>query len=99
MLVQHEVDRLAVVLLDQLLELQQRLGEGVVVVELDRAVQGDRLLGVARRRTMETTAIAAAKSAVLGVQSIASSRDRVFWLCRYYAGFDRCPWIRGAARP
>ena len=48
--VEHEVDRLAVVLLDQLLELQQRLVEGVVVVELDRAVQGDRLLGVARRR-------------------------------------------------
>src|SRR5262249_46816698 len=29
---------------------QQRLVEGVLVVELDRAVQGDRLLGLARRR-------------------------------------------------
>jgi hypothetical protein len=44
--------------------------------------------------TMETAAIAAAKNAVLGVQSIASSRDRVFWLCRYYAGLDPCPWVR-----
>jgi hypothetical protein len=22
----------------------------------------------------------------------------VFWLCRYYAGFDRCPWVHGAAK-
>src|SRR5262245_2771489 len=51
--VEHEVERLAVVALDQLLELQQRLVEGVVVVELDCAVQGDRLLGVARRRNDE----------------------------------------------
>ena len=44
--VQHEVDRLAVVLLHQLLEFQQRLVEGVVVVELDGAVQRDDLLGL-----------------------------------------------------
>jgi hypothetical protein len=42
-LVQHEVDRLAVVLLHQLLEAGQRLGEGVLVVELRRAVQRDGL--------------------------------------------------------
>ena len=40
-LVQDEVDRLAVILLDQLLELDQRLGEGVVVVELHGAVERD----------------------------------------------------------
>jgi hypothetical protein len=39
--VQHEVDRLAVVLLDQLFELEQRLVEGVVVVELHGAVERD----------------------------------------------------------
>ena len=42
--VQDEIDRFAVVLLDQLLELQQRLVERVRIVELDGAVQRDRLL-------------------------------------------------------
>ena len=45
-LVQHEVDRLAVVFLHQLLELHQRLVEGVVVVELHGAVERDDLLGL-----------------------------------------------------
>ena len=40
-LVQVEVDRLAVILLGQLLELDERLGEGVVVVELHGAVERD----------------------------------------------------------
>src|SRR5205085_12254314 len=48
--VEHELDRLAVVFLDKLLELDERLVEGVVVVELYRAVQRDRLLRVRRRR-------------------------------------------------
>jgi hypothetical protein len=48
--VEHEVDRLAVVLFDQLLEPEQRLVEGVVVVELNRAVQRHRLLGARRWR-------------------------------------------------
>src|SRR5438552_1247426 len=48
-LVEHESDRLAVVLLHQLLELEQRLVEGVVVVELHRAVQRDGLRDRARR--------------------------------------------------
>ena len=50
--VEHEIDRLAVVLLDQLLELQQRLVERVRIVELDGAVQRDRLLckGIERQR-------------------------------------------------
>jgi hypothetical protein len=43
-LVQHEVDRLAVVLLDQLLEFHHCLRERVVVIELRRAVQCDRRL-------------------------------------------------------
>ena len=43
---QDEIDRLAVVLLDEFLELQHRLVEGVVVVELDRAVKRD---GLGRR--------------------------------------------------
>ena len=42
-LVQVEVDRLAVILLGELLELDERLGEGVVVVELHRAVERDGL--------------------------------------------------------
>ena len=42
--VENEVDRLAIVLLDQILELEQRLVERVRVVELDGAVQRDRLL-------------------------------------------------------
>src|SRR5215510_5084932 len=50
---EHEVDRFAVVAFDQLLEFQQRLVEGVIVVELDRAVQGDRLLSVSRWRGNE----------------------------------------------
>jgi hypothetical protein len=37
--VQDEVDRLAVVLLHQLLEAHQRLGEGMVVGELHRAME------------------------------------------------------------
>ena len=40
----HEIHRFAVVLLDQLLELQQRLVEGVRIVELDGTVQRERLL-------------------------------------------------------
>ena len=40
-LVQHEINRLAVVFLDQFLEADERLGKSVVVVELDRAVEGD----------------------------------------------------------
>ena len=50
-LVQHEVDRLAVVLLDQFLEFHEGFGERMIVVELDRAVQCDRLLcgGVERK--------------------------------------------------
>ena len=47
-LVQHEIDRLAVVLLDQLLELDHRLGIGMVVAELGGAVQGDDALGAHR---------------------------------------------------
>ena len=46
--VQHEVDRLAVVFLDQFFELQERLVEGVIVVELHRAVERDDL-GLRRR--------------------------------------------------
>ena len=42
-LVQHELDRLAVILLHQILEADQGAGEGVVVVELDRTVEGDGL--------------------------------------------------------
>src|SRR5207302_2503456 len=48
-LVKHEVDRLSVILLHQLLEPEQRLVEGVVVIELHRAMQGDGLRGRARR--------------------------------------------------
>jgi hypothetical protein len=48
--VQHEVDRLAVVLLHQLFEFHQRLGEGVIVIELDRAVKRDHLLRMRRER-------------------------------------------------
>jgi hypothetical protein len=44
--VQDEVDRLAVIFLHQLFEPEQRLVEGVVVVELHGAVQRDRRLGV-----------------------------------------------------
>src|SRR4029434_7833327 len=44
--VQHEVDRLAVILLDQLLEFQKRAVERMVVVELNGAMQGDDLLGL-----------------------------------------------------
>src|SRR5437016_2809209 len=47
--VKHERDRLAVILLHQLLELEECLVEGVVVVELHRAVQGDRRLRPGRR--------------------------------------------------
>ena len=47
--VQDEVDRLAVILLDQLLEFQQRLVEGMVIVELDSPVQGDGLGADAQR--------------------------------------------------
>ncbi|MBW3670591.1 MAG: tRNA pseudouridine(38-40) synthase TruA, partial [Acidobacteria bacterium] len=43
-LVQDEVDFAIVALLDQLLELNQRLGEGVLVAELRGAVQLDRIL-------------------------------------------------------
>src|SRR5439155_18097233 len=54
-LVQHEVDRLAVILERKLLESDESFGEGVIVVELDRAVQGDRLLraGVERKGQRE----------------------------------------------
>jgi hypothetical protein len=48
--VEHEIDRLAVILLDQRFEPQQRLVEGVIVVELHRAVQCHRILGTRRRR-------------------------------------------------
>ena len=66
-LVQHEVDRLAVVLDGQLLELLQRPVEGVAVVELDGAVQRDRLRdGVEREAERERGegAQAGAESAV-----------------------------------
>src|SRR5262245_32807177 len=43
-LVQSEVDGLAVIFLHQLLETGQRLGEGMVVVELYGAVQRNRCL-------------------------------------------------------
>ena len=43
-LVQHEIDRLAIVLLHQLLEFHEGLGERMVIVELNGAVQRDRLL-------------------------------------------------------
>src|SRR5262245_64035604 len=43
---------------------------------------------------MERAATAAANSIVLAVENIASSRDRVFWLNRYYAGINPCPWAR-----
>jgi hypothetical protein len=43
-LVQHEIDRLAVVLLDQLLELDERLRERVIVIELHGTVQRQRRL-------------------------------------------------------
>ena len=49
-LVQHEIDRLAVILFHQLLEPHQRLVESVVVVELNGAVERDRLLGVRSQR-------------------------------------------------
>ena len=45
---EHEVDRLAVVFFDELLEFEQRAVECMVVVELDRAVQRDDL----RRRRL-----------------------------------------------
>ena len=48
--VEHEVDRLAVILFDQLLEPEQRLVEGVIVVELHRTVQRHRLLSARRWR-------------------------------------------------
>jgi hypothetical protein len=41
--VQHELDRLAVILLHQILEADQGAGEGVIVVELDRTVESDGL--------------------------------------------------------
>jgi len=47
---EHEVDRLAVILFDELLEPEQRFVEGVIVVELNRAVQRHRLLSARRRR-------------------------------------------------
>jgi hypothetical protein len=46
--VQHEIDRLAVVLLHQFLEPHQRLGEGMIVVELNGAVERDDLLRLRR---------------------------------------------------
>ena len=49
-LVQNEVDRLAVVLDDELLEAHERLRERVVVGELDGAMERDRLLGVCDKR-------------------------------------------------
>ncbi len=48
-LVQREIDRLAVVFLGQLLELDERLGERMVVVELDGAVKRERCLGAKDR--------------------------------------------------
>ena len=42
--VKDKIHRLAVVLLDELLEAQQRFVERMVVGELDSAVEGDRLL-------------------------------------------------------
>jgi hypothetical protein len=39
--VDREIDRLAVILLHEFAKLGQRLGEGVVVVELGRALQRD----------------------------------------------------------
>ena len=48
---QREVDGFPIILLDQLLELHQGLGEGVVVIELDGAVQRYRLRQSRRRRT------------------------------------------------
>ena len=48
--VKHEVDRLAVILFDQRFEPQQRLVEGVVVIELNRAVERHRVLRARRRR-------------------------------------------------
>src|SRR5262249_31084814 len=47
--VEHELDRLAVMGFDPLLEFQQRLVESMVVVELHRALQRDRLLRPCRR--------------------------------------------------
>src|SRR5262245_15329043 len=47
---------------------------------------------------MERAATAAANSIVLAVENIASSRDRVFWLNRYYAGINPCPWARALRR-
>jgi hypothetical protein len=41
--VQDEVDRLAVILLDQLFELHEGFGEGVIIVELHRAIERDDL--------------------------------------------------------
>src|SRR5206468_6340846 len=49
-LVQNEIDRLAVVLFHQLFESHQRFVESVVVVELNRAMERDRLLGVGGQR-------------------------------------------------
>ena len=47
---QHEVDRLAVVLDDELLEPDERFVERMVVVELNGAVKRDGLLGVRGQR-------------------------------------------------
>ena len=52
---QREIDRLAVILLDQLFEPDQRLGEGVIVVELHGAVQRDGPLGPEYRRHSKYT--------------------------------------------
>ena len=49
-LVQREIDRLAVIFLHQLFEPEQRLVEGVIVVELHGAVQRDRRLCPEDRR-------------------------------------------------
>ena len=54
-LVQGEVDGLAVIFLHQLLEPGQRLGEGVVVVELHGAVERDRRLRPEDRRHSQNT--------------------------------------------
>jgi hypothetical protein len=48
--VEQETDRLAVVLLDQILEPEQDPVDDVIVIELRRAMQRDRALGAGRLR-------------------------------------------------
>jgi hypothetical protein len=60
--VQDELDRLAVILLHELREAGERLGEGVIVVQLDRTVQGDGLRGAPRSTKGIATAPAAPAS-------------------------------------